>query len=200
MPIETDFYNLLLNLMLFSPLIGVPLILLLNEKSAKVIALVTSIIPLALSAWVYSGYLTFGVRELETAPFAFLKAFQWFGSQLNGQPLTRFDINFITGVDGISIYLILLTTLLFTLSIWFSWGSIKKHYKAYYALLLILEMGVLGVFLSLDLILFYVFFEIGLIPMCFLIGIGGVKARIYASVKFFLYTLVGSFLMLVAIL
>lgn len=200
MPLETDFYNLLLNLMLFSPLVGVPFILLGGEKQSRYVALLASLIPLILSFVVYAGYLNYGVRELETSPFAFLKAYQWFGTELNGQPYSRYDINYITGIDGISIYLVLLTTLLFTLSIWFSWNSIEKHHKAYYSLLLLLEVGVLGVFLSLDLILFYVFFEVGLIPMYFLIGIWGGKDRIYASIKFFLYTLVGSFLMLVAIL
>lgn len=153
-----------------------------------------SLIPLILSLWLYSGYQTYGPRELAAQPYAFYNVTSWFGEA------SRYDINFITGVDGTSIYLVLLTTLLFSLSIWFSWNSISKNEKAYYVLLLLLEMGVLGVFTSLDLVLFYVFFEIGLIPMYFLIGIWGGKDRVYASVKFFLYTLVGSFMMLIAIL
>jgi NADH-quinone oxidoreductase subunit M len=94
----------------------------------------------------------------------------------------------------------LLTTLLFFLSILFSIGSVKTHVKSYYVLLLLLETSVLGVFLSLDLFLFYLFFEVGLIPMYFLIGLWGGEKRIFAAVKFFLYTFVGSVLFLISIL
>ena len=101
------------------------------------------------------------------------------------------DINFTMALDGISIYLLLLSTLLFPICIYFSW-DVTKAPRAYYSLLLILEVGVLGFFVSLDMLLFYVFFEMVLIPMYFLIGIWGGKDRVYASLKFFLYTLVGS--------
>ncbi|MCL4135234.1 UNVERIFIED_CONTAM: hypothetical protein GTU68_015488 [Idotea baltica] len=94
----------------------------------------------------------------------------------------------------------MLTTLIFPLSIYFSWGSVDKFPRAYYALMLFLEVGVLGFFVALDMLLFYVFFEMVLIPMYFLIGIWGGKDRVYASLKFFLYTLVGSLLMLIAII
>jgi NADH-quinone oxidoreductase subunit M len=110
------------------------------------------------------------------------------------------DIKFMTGLDGISIYLLLLTTFLFPLTIYFSFGSVDKLEKPYYALLLVLQVGVIGFFLALDMVLFYIFFEMVLIPMYFLIGIWGGKERIYASIKFFLYTLVGSLLMLIAII
>jgi len=128
----------------------------------------------------------------------FKSIYRWFGAELaDGSWYSKYDIKYIVGLDGLSIYLVLLTTLIFPLSIWFSWGSITEKQKAYYALLLILQTCVLGVFMSLDLILFYVFFEMGLIPMYFLIGIWGGKDRIYATLKFFLYTLVGSLLMLI---
>lgn len=182
----------LLNTLIFSALVGIPLILALNARQAKYIALAVSLIPLALSLYLFAGYrAAVDAGQLQAGGYLFETAYRWF---------SNYDIKFITGIDGISIYLVLLTTLLFPLSIWFSWSSVDKHEKAYYSLLLLLEMGVLGVFLSLDLVLFYVFFEVGLIPMYFLIGIWGGKDRIYASVKFFLYTLVGSLLMLVCIL
>ena len=103
-------------------------------------------------------------------------------------------------VDGISLWLVLLTTLLMPIAILSSWTSIKKRQLSYYAFLLILESAMIGVFVSLDLLLFYLFFEASLVPMFFLIGIWGGERRIYAAVKFFIYTAVGSLLMLVAII
>jgi NADH-quinone oxidoreductase subunit M len=190
---NNDFYNLLLNLMLFAPLVGIPLLLAVNGKAVRYIALVASLIPLVLSLVIYGGYLSSVANLTDQNPYLFFKETEWFNSM-------GLQIQFATGIDGLSIYLVLLTTLLFPLSIWFSWHSIHEREKAYYILLLMLEMGVLGVFLSLDLVLFYVFFEVGLIPMYFLIGIWGGKDRVYAAVKFFLYTLVGSVLMLISIL
>ncbi|MBW3628363.1 MAG: NADH-quinone oxidoreductase subunit M, partial [Gemmatimonadetes bacterium] len=104
------------------------------------------------------------------------------------------------GLDGISLFMVLLTTFLLPLAVLGSWTYIETREKAYYAMLLALTSGVVGVFVSLDMFLFYVFWEMMLIPMYFLIGIWGGKERIYAAVKFFLYTAVGSLLMLVAIL
>lgn len=197
---ESSTYNLLLNILIFLPVLGAPLILALKKESAKYVAMGASLLPFILSIVIYLGYLSYGSRDLEAGNYVFQKAYHWFGTMDATGWVTRYDVKFMTGVDGISIYLVLLTTLLFPLSIWFSWSSITQHEKAYYALLLLLEAGVLGVFVSLDLVLFYIFFEVGLIPMYFLIGIWGGKDRIYAAVKFFLYTLVGSFLMLIAIL
>jgi NADH-quinone oxidoreductase subunit M len=107
---------------------------------------------------------------------------------------------FTVGIDGIALVMILLTTFLMPLSVLGSWSGIRRKQKAYYALLLILTTGMLGVFMALDLLLFYVMWEIMLVPMYFIIGIWGGERRIYASVKFFIYTMVGSLLMLVAIL
>src|ERR1043165_1685882 len=104
------------------------------------------------------------------------------------------------GVDGISLWLVLLTTLLVPISILSSWTAVTKRTLSYYVFLLILETAMIGVFVSLDLLLFYLFFEASLVPMFFLIGIWGGKRRVYAAVKFFIYTAVGSLLMLVGIL
>ena len=109
-------------------------------------------------------------------------------------------IAYSVGVDGISILLILLTTLLLPICVLLSWEQVKEKERAYYAMLLILGTGMLGVFVALDLFLFYIFWEVTLIPMYFLVGVWGHERRIYAAVKFFLYTAFGSLLMLVAIL
>ena len=104
------------------------------------------------------------------------------------------------GVDGVSVLLILLTTLLGVIAALSSWNYIQKREKEYYALLLFLQAAVLGVFTSMDMFLFYLFFEVSLVPMYFLIGIWGGENRLYAAIKFFLYTLVGSVVMLLGIL
>jgi len=103
-------------------------------------------------------------------------------------------------VDGVSLWLVLLTTLLMPISVLSSWTAVHKRQLSYYAFLLILESAMIGVFVSFDLLLFYLFFEASLVPMFFLIGIWGGERRIYAAVKFFIYTAVGSLLMLVGIL
>jgi NADH-quinone oxidoreductase subunit M len=108
--------------------------------------------------------------------------------------------NFDVGIDGISLFMILLTTFLMPLAVLGSWTSIRDKVRTYYALLLILTTGMLGVFMSLDMLLFYVMWEIMLVPMYFIIGVWGGERRVYASLKFFIYTMVGSLLMLVAIL
>jgi NADH-quinone oxidoreductase subunit M len=109
-------------------------------------------------------------------------------------------IHYALGVDGISVLLVLLTTFITPVAIVSSWNSIDTRIKEYYASLLLLEVAMLGVFMALDLFLFYVFWEFTLVPMYFLIGVWGGKQRMYASIKFFLYTMAGSLLMLLAIL
>ena len=113
--------------------------------------------------------------------------------------IPAFNINYFMGVDGISFPLMLITTFISMLSMAASW-PINKHVKAYCILFLILETGILGVFLSLDFFLFYVFWEVMLLPMYFLIGVWGGPRREYAAIKFFLYTLLGGVFMLIAIL
>ena len=110
------------------------------------------------------------------------------------------EIHFFISVNGVSLWLILLSTLLTPLCVLISWKSIQERAKEFYAFLLLLEFGLVGVFLAQDLFLFYVFWEICLVPMYFLIGIWGHERRIYAAVKFFLYTMAGSVLMLAAII
>ncbi|MFO0484638.1 MAG: NuoM family protein, partial [Sphingobacteriia bacterium] len=196
--VNEDFYHLLLNLMLFVPLLGIAVLLALPKASAKYVALVFSLVSFVLSLVVFKGYLAVSGQQLsaQDGGYVFYRAFE----MAQGTFLEGYDIKYILGIDGISIYLILLTTLLFPLSIWFSFSSVHKMDKGYYALLLLLMTSVMGVFMSLDLVLFYIFFELGLIPMYFLIGIWGGKDRIYAALKFFLYTLAGSVLLLLAVI
>jgi NADH-quinone oxidoreductase subunit M len=113
--------------------------------------------------------------------------------------IPTWGIRFTLGIDGIALMMILLTTSIMALSILGSWTGIRTRTHGYYSLMLILTSGMLGVFMALDLFLFYVMWEVMLVPMYFIIGIWGGERRIYASVKFFIYTMVGSLLMLVAI-
>src|SRR6266540_6420122 len=122
--------------------------------------------------------------------FRFEENYSWIGS---------IGARYHLGVDGISLWLVLLTTLLMPISILSSWTSVAKQQLFYYVFLLVLASAMIGVFISLDLLLFYLFFEASLVPMFFLIGIWGGERRVYAAVKFFIYTSVGSLLMLVAI-
>ena len=111
-----------------------------------------------------------------------------------------FQMNYNVGIDGISLWLVLLTTFIMPIAVLSTWKAVEKNTKGFMALLLLLETAMLGAFVSLDLFLFYIFWELMLIPMYFLIGIWGGKNRIYAAVKFFIFTAVGSLLMLVAII
>jgi NADH-quinone oxidoreductase subunit M len=121
-----------------------------------------------------------------------------FGAQADWIP--QWGIRYMVGVDGISILLVLLTTALFPIAILGSYNYIAKKEKPFYAMMLLLQSGVLGVFVALDLFLFFMFWEIMLVPMYFIIGIWGGERRVYAAIKFFLYTAIGSLLMLVGIL
>jgi len=127
----------------------------------------------------------------DSTAFRFEENYSWIGS---------IGARYHVGVDGISLWLVLLTTLLMPISILSSWTAITKRQLTYYAIMLLLESAMIGVFVSLDLLLFYLFFEASLVPMFFLIGIWGGERRIYAAVKFFIYTAVGSLLMLVGII
>jgi proton-translocating NADH-quinone oxidoreductase, chain M len=114
--------------------------------------------------------------------------------------IPSWGIRFTLGVDGIAVMMILLTTFIMLLAVGGSWTSIRQRTQSYYALMLVLTTGMLGVFMALDLFLFYIMWEVMLVPMYFIIGIWGGDRRIYASLKFFLYTMIGSLLMLVAII
>jgi len=171
----------------FIPLIGMALILLLPKtalSAIKGVSLAATAIPLVLATWMY-----FGLFQKGTADLQLVQDIPW---------ITAIGAHYHVGVDGLSLALVWLTTLLLFIGVPASF-SIAKAGKAYYALLLLLEVGIVGVFVSLDFFLFYVFWEIMLLPMYFLIGIWGGPRREYAAIKFFLYTLAGSVLMLVAI-
>ncbi len=176
-------------LMTFFPLVGVLVLILLDphQKNAmRVTALVISLITFGISLWVLSQFDPTKNTNLAIQ-------FPWF--RLAGVP-----IEFYLGVDGLSILMVLLTTFLTPVSILSTWKAVDEQVKGFLIFFLLLEVGMLGVFLALDLVLFYIFWEFTLIPMYFLIGIWGGKRRIYAAVKFFLFTMAGSILMLLAIL
>ncbi|MDR3576615.1 MAG: NADH-quinone oxidoreductase subunit M [Anaerolineaceae bacterium] len=177
-------------LVTFLPLLGFLIILFFNEQQKKVIrwvALFTSLVTFGVSLWVLSLFnLSTPGIQLEL---------NWFWLQISDIP-----IGFHLGVDGLSMLMLLLTTLLTPLAILSSWTSVQERVKGFMLFFMLLEMGMIGVFLSLDLVLFYIFWEFTLVPMYFLIGIWGGERRIYAAVKFFLFTMTGSVLMLLAIL
>ncbi|NUJ79237.1 NADH-quinone oxidoreductase subunit M [Methylocystis sp. FS] len=174
----------------FLPLVGVAFLLTQkgdDEASLRNIrwaTLATTLATFALSLFIWSGF------DTTSAAFQFVEEKNWLGSGLV----------YKMGVDGFSMPFVLLTTFLMPFAILASWDSIQKRVKEYMIAFLVLETLMVGVFCALDLVLFYLFFEGGLIPMFLIIGIWGGKRRVYASFKFFLYTLVGSLLMLVAIL
>jgi NADH-quinone oxidoreductase subunit M len=176
-----------LSLIVFTPLIGVLVLLLVpgdNHRAIKGVALMAALASLVFSLRLL-GYDTAG------AEFQFREDLEW---------IPAFGMGYRLGVDGLSVVLVLLTTVLSVVAIVYSFDPIKTRVKEYYATMLLLMVGMLGVFVSLDLFLFYVFWEISLIPMYLVIGIWGGSRRIYATVKFVIYTLIGSLLMLVAIL
>lgn len=178
----------LLDLTLALPLAGFLVLLLLPKQRGSVIRLTALII--ALSAFVLSLGLT--------APFFTTGNGNWFVTDVPWirQPEIRYHV----GVDGLSLWLVILSTLLTPIAMLVSWRYIDTRVKEFYAFLLLLEFGLIGVFVALDLFLFYVFWEVCLVPMYFLIGIWGHERRIYAAVKFFLFTMAGSVLMLAAII
>ncbi|MCP3920881.1 MAG: NADH-quinone oxidoreductase subunit M [bacterium] len=172
----------------FIPFIGMVAVLCAPKQNLSLIKGICGIatfIPLVLATQVYFGSFQKGTSEFQLVHFA-----EWI-------PLMK--INYHVGIDGLSLPLVWLTTLLLFIAIPAS-ESVPRVSKGYYALLMLLEVGILGVFISLDYFLFYVFWEVMLLPMYFLIGIWGGPRREYAAIKFFLYTLAGSVLMLVAVI
>ncbi len=180
----------ILSIVTFLPLAGVLLILPMRGDAAAVarkarwIAMVTTVADLILSLYIWAKF------DGSTAAFQFVEKTDWLG----------FGISYHMGVDGISVLFIVLTAGLMPFCILASWESIKTRVAEYMIAFLLLETLMIGVFTALDLVLFYVFFEGGLIPMFLIIGVWGGARRVYASFKFFLYTLLGSVLMLLAIL
>jgi NADH-quinone oxidoreductase subunit M len=177
-----------LTLIVFLPVLGMALLAAIPGTSHDAIrktTLAVTIAHFALSVplwWLY---------ETSGAPYQLIERRPW---------VTAFGIDYHLGVDGVTVLLVLLTTFLMPLAVLASWRYIDRHVKEYHMLMLLLTTGMLGVFVALDLFVFYVFWELMLVPMYFIIGIWGGEQRIYASVKFFLYTFVGGLLMLVGIL
>lgn len=155
-----------------------------RTQAIKITAFAAAVLVFLLSLPIYFGFSA-------TASMQFVENHEW---------IPALGVSYHLGIDGISLLMFMLTTFLTPIVILASWNSISKNLKGYMASLLALETGILGAFVSLDLFMFYVFWEVMLIPMYFLIGIWGGERRIYAAVKFFIYTMVGSLLMMVAIL
>lgn len=180
----------LLSTITFLPLLGALFILLVRgdeetvAANSRAVALWTTVVTLLLSIFMVSRF------DATSAAFQFTERTQWLAP----------GIDYAMGVDGISVLFVLLTAALMPLCILASWHSVKQRVREYMIAFLVLETLMIGVFCAMDIILFYLFFEAGLIPMFLIIGIWGGARRIYASFKFFLYTLIGSVLMLLAIL
>ena len=180
----------ILSAITFLPLIGAAFIFLIRgdddtaKQNARYVALWTTMITFLISLLIWVDF------DNTTAEFQFVEKHDWIGG----------SFSYYMGVDGISMLFVILTTFLMPICILASWESINNRVREYMIAFLVLETLVVGVFCSLDLLLFYLFFEGGLIPMFLIIGVWGGKRRVYASFKFFLYTLLGSVLMLLAIM
>jgi len=186
-----DFYHThILTVVLFTPLVGALVLLLVpreNETGHRIIGNLFALIGLVVSLplmWRFS-------LDPSAPRYQFMENADWIPS---------IGAHYTLGLDGISLLLVMLTTLLGAISILSSWSAIKMRTKEYYILFLLLQVGMLGVFMALDFFLFYMFWEVMLVPMYFLIGVWGSDRRLYAAIKFFLYTLVGSVIMLLGIL
>jgi NADH-quinone oxidoreductase subunit M len=183
----------MLSVIVFLPLVGAILVLLAGgrgdrperEPLVRNLALLTSLVTFAATLLLWWRF------DPTSAGFQFQERHDW---------IPAFGIQYYIGVDGISLFLIVLTGFLTPLALLSSWESVHKNVKAFSFFLLALETAMLGVFVSIDLFLFYVFWDAMLIPMYFLIGVWGYERRIYAAVKFILYTMAGSVLMLIAII
>jgi NADH-quinone oxidoreductase subunit M len=176
-----------LSLVTFFPLVGALLIAAQNReasRNARWIALYTTLFTLGVALWIWAHF------DKGNAGFQFVEETAWLGG----------SINYKMGVDGISMLFVVLTAFLMPLCVIASWESVESRVKEYLIAFLVLETLMIGVFCALDLVLFYLFFEGGLIPMFLIIGVWGGERRVYASFKFFLYTLLGSVLMLLALM
>jgi NADH-quinone oxidoreductase subunit M len=176
----------ILSIITFIPLAGALLLIFINkdkENLMRTIALILTIVTFVISLSLYFNF------DSQNPDLQFVEKSSWIG----------YGIDYHIGIDGISLLLVLLTAFLMPIAILSSWKYIGKRVKEYLIFMLLLETGIIGVFVSINLFLFYVFWEITLVPMYFLIGIWGGKRRIYATIKFVLFTMFGSLLMLVAI-
>ena len=185
-----NFFLQPLTLMTFFPLVGVLILLFIpsdRKNALRWVGLITSLITFLISIWVLSMFHPRDPNLQLVARYNWITVASW-------------TIQYFLGVDGLSILLVLLTTFLTPISILSTWTAIEDRVKDFMIFFLLLEVGMVGVFLAQDLFLFYIFWEFTLVPMYFLIGIWGGPRRIYAAIKFFLYTMAGSILMLLAIL
>ncbi|MBM4183895.1 MAG: NADH-quinone oxidoreductase subunit M [Gemmatimonadetes bacterium] len=177
--------NWVLHALVWLPVLGMGLVLWAEEERAKTVAFWWSLGVLVLSLGLWFAF------DPASADFQMTSSAPWIES---------WGVSYSLGVDGISLFMVILTTLSTSLAILGSFNYIQSRERAFYALMLLLEAGVVGVFVATDVFLFYVFFELTLVPMYFIVGIWGGERRIYAAIKFFLYTAFGSLLMLVGIL
>jgi NADH-quinone oxidoreductase subunit M len=180
--------NHYLSLILFTPLAGALVLLLVNKENANAIRWIANVV--ALIGFVISVPLWFSYNP-QSGDFQFVERLPWIPS---------IGAEYFLGVDGLSALLILLTTMMGFIAVLSSWTAITERVKEYYIFLLVLQTGMLGAFMALDFLLFFLFWEVMLVPMYFLIGIWGSANRLYSAIKFFLYTLVGSVVMLLGIL
>ena len=181
-----NYHDTALTLLIFSPLVAAAVALLLkNENALRWFALVFTTAVGAFSLPLYWGF------DVSSAKYQFVKDLAWIPS---------YNIRYAVGVDGISLLLVLLTTLVMPLCVLASWRYIQKRVKEFMICLLIMESAMIGVFCAMDLILFFIFWEAMLIPMALLIGVWGGPRKIYAALKFFIYTMAGSMLLFVAII
>jgi NADH-quinone oxidoreductase subunit M len=177
-----------LSIILFTPLAGALILLLVNKRNENAIRWIANIV--ALIGFVISVPLWFWYQP-SGGDYQFVERAPWIPS---------IGAEYFLGVDGLSVLLILLTTMMGFIAVLSSWTAITERVKEYYIFLLVLQTGMLGAFMSLDFLLFFLFWEVMLVPMYFLIGIWGSSNRLYSAIKFFLYTLVGSVVMLLGIL
>ncbi len=185
-----DFIFQPLTLLTFFPLLGVLVLLFVPSDKKNIlrwVALVTTLITFGISIWVLSLF------NASNPDLQLVAKYDWI-------TVAGWNIQYHLGIDGLSILLVLLTTFLTPISILSTWTAVEERVKDFMLFFLLLEVGMVGVFLAQDLFLFYIFWEFTLVPMYFLIGIWGGPRRIYAAIKFFLYTMAGSILMLLAIL
>src|SRR5512136_453546 len=185
-----DFITNPLNIVIFFPLVGVLVLLFLPSEKKNLLrwtALATTLVTFGLSIWMLTMF------DKSNPDLQLVTRAPWI-------TVGGWNIDYHLGVDGLSILLVLLTTFLTPLSILSTWTAVDDRVKDFMLFFLLLETGMIGVFLAQDLFLFYIFWEFTLVPMYFLIGIWGGPRRVYAAIKFFLYTMAGSILMLLAIL
>ncbi len=176
----------ILSMTAYAPLVGAVVIFALRSvqrEQARLIALIATVASFLLSLWMLKDY-------DKNAEFQYTEHVKW---------LPELGVSYRMGIDGIALLLIVLTTFIGVIAVIWSWDSVTYRGREYYITVLLLQTGMLGVFMALDLFIFYIFWELVLIPMALLIGIWGSENRVFAAIKFFIYTLVGSLLMLIGI-